>query len=48
MQRVDDPFPAPVVLVKSAHQNNSIAWRVADVAAWLERRAQASQSGSAK
>jgi len=34
MQRKDDPFPAPLQLGA-----NTVAWRVDDVEAWLERRA---------
>jgi len=42
MDRKEDPFPVPIVLTASARQNHSIAWRAADVEAWLSRRAKAS------
>ena len=42
MQREHDPFPKPYRIGA-----NTVVWKAEDVAAWLERRASASQSPEA-
>jgi predicted DNA-binding transcriptional regulator AlpA len=38
MARDVDPFPAAIVLTRSARQNAAIAWRRSEVETWLESR----------